>query len=96
MTQSSPGENRTFAGVIAGVVVALVLVGSAGGAIHGTPTRISVASTVARCSDAPFKAFVNAEVEPSLAVSPANGANLIVVYQQDRYADGAARAIVSA
>ena len=38
----------------------------------------------------------NTEVEPWLAVNPANPNNVIGVYQQDRWADGGARGLVAA
>ena len=40
--------------------------------------------------------YVNAEVEPYLARSAQNAEHWVAVWQQDRYSDGAARAIVSA
>ncbi|MEO5622851.1 MAG: sialidase family protein [Dokdonella sp.] len=39
--------------------------------------------------------FVDAEVEPSLAVNPADTRNLIGVWQQDRWSSGGARGIVA-
>ena len=42
------------------------------------------------------RAYTNAEVEPGLAVNPTDPANMIGVYQQDRWSDGAARGIVVA
>lgn len=35
--------------------------------------------------------YVNAEVEPSIAVNPANPANMIAVWQQDRWSNGGSR-----
>jgi hypothetical protein len=40
--------------------------------------------------------FANAEVEPMLARAPANADHLVAAWQQDRWSDGGARAIVSA
>ncbi len=40
--------------------------------------------------------YVNAEVEPYVAVNPANGANLIGVWQQDRWSNGGAKGLLSA
>src|SRR5207237_8480887 len=39
--------------------------------------------------------YVNAEVEPWVAVNPANPANIIGVWQQDRWSDGGARGLVA-
>lgn len=41
-------------------------------------------------------AFDNAEVEPYLAVNPLDSANLIGVWQQDRWSNGSARGLLSA
>ncbi|MFD0740183.1 hypothetical protein ACFQZQ_12940 [Lysobacter koreensis] len=40
--------------------------------------------------------FVDAEVEPYLAVNPLDSANLVGVWQQDRWSNGSARGLVSA
>ncbi|MGA9341424.1 MAG: sialidase family protein [Rhodanobacteraceae bacterium] len=40
--------------------------------------------------------YVNAEVEPSLAVDPSNGSLLNAVWQQDRWSTGGSRGIVAA
>jgi hypothetical protein len=40
--------------------------------------------------------YVNAEVEPWVAVNPARPGNLIGVYQQDRWSNGGARGLVTA
>ncbi len=39
--------------------------------------------------------FANSEVEPYIAVNPTNPANLIGVWQQDRWSDGGARGLVT-
>jgi BNR repeat-like domain len=39
--------------------------------------------------------YVNAEVEPWVAVNPANSANRIAVWQQDRWSNGGARGLVA-
>lgn len=62
--------------------------------------RVSPASLVpAPCvagATASGTAYVNAEVEPSLARAPGNAQVLLAAWQQDRWSDGGARAIVSA
>ncbi len=40
--------------------------------------------------------YVNAEVEPFVAINPLNSRNLVGIWQQDRYSNGGARALVSA
>ena len=46
--------------------------------------------------DATGTLYTNAEVEPYLARSPLQADHLVAVWQQDRWSDGAARAMVSA
>lgn len=52
----------------------------------------------AGCEGAPISStlYVNAEVEPFVAVNPANTANLIGVWQQDRWSDGGAKGLLAA
>ena len=40
--------------------------------------------------------YANAEVEPYVAVNPANAANLIGVWQQDRWSNGGAKGVLAA
>src|SRR5437868_6397480 len=40
--------------------------------------------------------YPDAEVEPQLAINPANPRNLLAVWQQDRWSNGGAKGIVSA
>jgi hypothetical protein len=62
------------------------------------PGRVSITSPVAAgCGlGGSGTAFVNAEVEPLLASHPTQPALLAAAWQQDRWSDGAARALVSA
>jgi hypothetical protein len=63
----------------------------------GLDSRISGASPFASCpSIGQFKNYPNSEVEPYVAVNPRDPANIVAVWQQDRWADGAARGIVTA
>ena len=63
----------------------------------GLDSRISGASPFASCpSTGQFKNYPNSEVEPYVAVNPRDPANSVAVWQQDRWADGAARGIVTA
>lgn len=50
----------------------------------------------ATCGAGTGTAFINAEVEPSLAVNPADPAHLVAMWQQDRWSNGSARGLVSA
>ena len=61
--------------------------------------RASAASPFAgNCDGVPASGVVyaNAEVEPSLAIAPGNGASMAAVWQQDRWSTGGARGIVAA
>jgi BNR repeat-like domain len=52
----------------------------------------------ASCNGGPLDAplFVNSEVEPWIAVNPANTSNAIAVFQQDRWQNGGSRGLVGA
>ncbi len=55
---------------------------------------ISKPSPFRNCADDHTRAFLNAEVEPSLALDSARR-RIVVAYQQDRFADAAARGIAA-
>src|SRR5438552_1284125 len=55
---------------------------------------VSKASPFRRCHDGPSHAFFDGEVEPSIALDPARD-RIVIVYQQDRFPDGAARGIAA-
>lgn len=58
--------------------------------------RVSAASPFAAgCAPLNGTLYANAEVEPHLAVNPANPQNLIGVWQQDRWSNGGARGLVT-
>lgn len=59
-------------------------------------TTSLVAANCAAGASATSTAFTNAEVEPSLARAPGDAQRLLAAWQQDRWSDGGARAIVSA
>lgn len=67
-----------------------------------TPTtgRVSADGIVAAActggGDGTGTLYANAEVEPSLAISSSNPQQLLAAWQQDRWSDGGARALVSA
>ncbi|MGE0355732.1 MAG: sialidase family protein [Burkholderiales bacterium] len=48
------------------------------------------------CGGTQGTVFLNAEVEPSLAVNPANPDHLLGMWQQDRWSNGSARGLVAA
>ncbi|HEX5756603.1 MAG TPA: sialidase family protein [Arenimonas sp.] len=61
--------------------------------------RVSAASPFAAGCEGETQtgsAFVNAEVEPHLSISPLDGNHLVGLWQQDRWSNGAARGLVSA
>ena len=88
------GAPRSVVFAVAGV---LAFASVALGAV--TPARSSSSpSAFAGCTDGqsvgppPGEVFVNAEVEPWIAVNPANPTNLVGVWQQDRWTDGGSTA----
>ena len=61
--------------------------------------RVSAATPFApNCDGVPAVGtlYINAEVEPSLAINPTNTSNLVAAWQQDRWSNGGARGIVAA
>jgi hypothetical protein len=83
-----------------GALTAAVTV--AGPAVAGPATvsplvRASGPSPFAGCTvGGPGTVYVNAEVEPYVAVNPANRSNIIGAWQQDRWSNGGAHGLVSA
>ena len=60
-------------------------------------TQISGLSPFAGCTDVgPGTNYVNAEVEPQVAVNPTDPNNIIAVFQQDRWSNGGAHGLVAA
>ena len=65
------------------------------------PSSWSRPSAFAGCTDGqsagppPGEVFVNAEVEPWIAVNPANPNNLVGVWQQDRWTDGGSHGLTT-
>ena len=71
------------------VVLALAAPASAGPLSASAPLDITAGDPYAACP--PIGAGVNypdAEVEPFVGVNPTNPANIVAVYQQDRYSNG--------
>jgi hypothetical protein len=83
---------------VAGVVLMLTFAAPAWGGPFGAlaPLDISAGDPYAGCP--PIGAGVNypdAEVEPFVGVNPTNPANVVAVYQQDRYSNGGSKGTVS-
>ena len=57
------------------------------------PSPFAACTTGLDPGSPPGTNFVNAEVEPFVAVNPANSANVIGVFQQDRWSNGGARGL---
>ena len=107
-----PGPTRELRqpGALACAAAALAVLVSAcggGGDTPATPppivplpaTAVSIASPVAAgCTGGSTGGsfFANAEVEPFVAIDPRNSQHLVATWQQDRWTDGGARALVTA
>ncbi len=78
-------------------LLALLMLGIVGSAIaSGSLVRVSGPSPFATCTiGGPGTNFPNAEVEPYVAVNPANSKNIIGVWQQDRWSNGGAHGLVA-
>ena len=90
---------RIRLGVAAGAVIGLLALASSALAtpVPGPLKLASGQSPFATCTiGGPGTNFVNAEVEPFVAVNPANPKNVIGVYQQDRWDGGGAHGLVTA
>jgi hypothetical protein len=84
--------------ILASVTACIAAFGAiAGAAAVASPTLVSAPSPFANCTqNGPgCTNYLNAEVEPWVAVNPAHPSNIIGVYQQDRWSDGGARGLVA-
>ena len=88
---------RLLSGVGLVIVLTLSLSGSAAASTVGPLATVSGPSPYASCINAgePGTVYVNAEVEPSVAVNPANSQNIIGMWQQDRWNNGGAHGLVA-
>ncbi len=91
---------KIFRFVFTSVVVllmALSLVASAAAAAVSPLTLVSGPSPYASCLNGgePGTVYTNAEVEPFIAVNPANPQNLVGVWQQDRWNNGGAHGLIA-
>src|SRR5438876_7673765 len=60
------------------------------------PIDVSGLSPFASCTvGGPGTNYVNAEVEPFIAVNPTNAQNVVAVWQQDRWSNGGAHGLVT-
>jgi BNR/Asp-box repeat len=93
-------RSRLLGAVVAFAVVVLTPVAGAVPAANvGPAVQVSGASPIAGClGDQPDSGinFVNSEVEPWVALNPADELNLIGAWQQDRWNNGGARGDVTA
>src|SRR5438876_5230004 len=80
-------------------VALLTLLASAGGGlVYANPstTLVSGPSPFSSCTiGGPGTNYVNAEVEPRVAVNPKNPSNIVGVFQQDRWSNGGAHGLVA-
>ncbi len=86
--------------ILAGAVACLAAVAALAGPAAGTVaplTLVSGPSPFAGCTHTGTGGtnYLNAEVEPWVAVNPANPSNIIGAYQQDRWSNGGARGLVA-
>lgn len=72
----------------------LALFSATAGAV-APPVVITGASLFANCSNAGTTNYLGAEVEPWVAVNPANPQSAIAGWQQDRWSDGGAKSVMS-
>lgn len=83
-------------GILSAVTAAVLAAPVSGAAAAGLAT-VSGPSPYASCSTAgqPGTNYLNAEVEPQVAVNPHTAGNVVGVWQQDRWSNGGARGLVA-
>jgi hypothetical protein len=81
--------------LLSALVACIVL--PVGGAAASALAVVSGPSPYASCSNAnqPGTNYVNAEVEPQVAVNPASSLDVVGVWQQDRWSNGGAHGLVA-
>jgi len=78
------------------VALLAVLVGSVNLVHANSPVLVSGTSPFATCTiGGPGTNYVNAEVEPRVAVNPKDPSNIVGVFQQDRWSNGGAHGLVA-
>jgi hypothetical protein len=91
-------RRQTLYSSIALFSLALLTAVPAGAAVPGQHmVRVSVPSPVSGCQVPLVEGvlYPQAEVEPNISANPARPGNLIGVWQQDRFSNGGARALVA-
>src|ERR1700694_3403353 len=89
---------RRSAALLSVGMMAMLLLGAPTGNSASPLSRVSGPSPFANCAVQPLPGepnYLNAEVEPWLAINPRNASNLIGVWQQDRWSAGGARGLVT-
>jgi BNR repeat-like domain len=84
--------------VVLGVAATVAVAATAGAATVAPLALVSGPSPYATCTAGAGPGavnYVNAEVEPWVAVNPANPANIIGAWQQDRWSDGGSHGLVA-
>lgn len=79
-------------------IIAITLIGLLAAPVGAAPAPVTVSgpSPFATCAiGGPGTNYPNAEVEPWIAINPANGKNLIGAWQQDRWDNGGAHGLVA-
>ncbi len=88
-------SSRRSLGLVVIACVLIALLAAPVGAVSA-PVTVSGASPFAACTiGGPGTNYVNAEVEPWVAVNPTNAKNLIGAWQQDRWSNGGAHGLVA-
>jgi hypothetical protein len=94
---------RAFCAAAAALVMSAVVATGAGAAdytlgpqVQASGTSPFLSCTAGQTPDNSSTVYDNTEVEPQVAVNPTNPDNVVGNYQQDRWNDGGARALVAA
>ncbi len=88
-------SSRRSLGLVVIACVLIALLAAPVGAVSA-PVTVSSTSPFAACMiGGPGTNYVNAEVEPWVALNPANSGNLIGAWQQDRWSNGGSHGLVA-
>src|ERR671937_3237342 len=87
---------RPFRWITTGTAAIAVFAVAAFALAASGPVDVSGLSPFAACTvGGPGTNYVNSEVEPFVAVNPANPSNIVGVFQQDRWSNGGAHGLVA-